>query len=446
MKNILSLLVGFFLAMVYLLLPLKFFIGFLLVSVSGLIFLFNARAGVYLLIFILLNRYFLIGGQMGIGLPISFDASGFINVSIVLIGFVYVVVKKVNIFSDMLSRFIVLFLVYCLISCLWANDIALGLKYFVRLCSPISICLIVREEFKNQLSFYRLIDFILLCSIIPISLACYQFFVNFGHYYRLNSLFGHPNPFSFYLIALLPLCYVEIFRSKRFINKTGFVILLMLMISFLSLSYCRIAWIAFFFQVIILFTLEKKRSPLIIILFGLLLLSSLNWDFFYERINESSFDSGTGSVKWRFLVWDRVWTEFLKKPFFGYGLRAHFSLLKSYFGIDTSIHNTYLELLYDLGVFGVSLFVAIITQLFSSGFKIFKESLSKPKALFVQDESSLVLIYLCNFVAFLIILVSDNLLEYYDVVVYFGLSFIVPHIMNQKEKADEKNICRNSNA
>ena len=78
----------------------------------------------------------------------------------------------------------------------------------------------------------------------------------------------------------------------------------------------------------------------------------------FKRVNEGMQDAsqGEGSIQVRLDKWAEGERRFEKTPLIGSGFATH-----------TCVHNTYLQLLYDMGIGGASFFVAIMALLFVLG-------------------------------------------------------------------------------
>ena len=98
--------------------------------------------------------------------------------------------------------------------------------------------------------------------------------------------------------------------------------------------------------------------PLILILlyFGLsLVLSERTFDRLFDF---ESYTSGSGRIN----IWLTALREIVKRPFFGYGVASYFGYFKQVFGTESAMHNTFLLLVFEVGIVGLSLFMVPFFQ------------------------------------------------------------------------------------
>ncbi len=435
-KFVIAFLIAFSLAIIFSLFSPQQFLGILLVILIGILFVINPQKGVFILIFILTLRGLLGGQRFFYGLPFSIDSGGLINIFINLWGILYIVVWRRKVFFNKLVNVYFLFLIICLFSCFISKDIFLSLRYLSRISTPLFIYIICWYEIIDNADRNKLMKTIIFASFIPIGIGVFEFICNFSKDYRLAGIFGHPNPYSFYLIILFSATFPELLSSKVIKDKVLISSYSFLTAMLILLTYCRVTWIALvavlFF---VAFYFRKKRYILfagglifIVIFFNLFSVQDRIQNVILFFLKGDLFNSGN-SIGWRFKAWDLIFREFLKNPLMGYGLRSHFSLITSLFGWSTSVHNSYLEILYDTGALGFSLFLLFLVFLIVDFFKMNRENV-QIRIISRNDyfeNKKYFAIYGAAVISYLLILITDNILEYYDIGSFYWIIFAVAH-------------------
>src|SRR5262245_578705 len=284
---------------------------------------------------------------------------------------------------------------------------------------------------RSRESALRCLGAILFSSVVPVVYAFIE--LAFGPVLgtdrvadsiRLISTFTHPNIFAFYLVILLAVIFFSStttltpisLRLKRILTLYVPVIIILLL-----LTGARSPWLAAAIVIIVYASIVDRRYLLCFVLVPfiayvpgveerLLDLESHNIAVGYERLN---------SYAWRQLLWQRTldWLsadQSLLSFFFGRGFGSfdyYFVPLVSRGGDDTStgigMHNIYLQILFELGIFGLIGFLWIFVVLF--------KNLSKE---YSRDKGgSIIMMSLA--LSYLIVGYSDNLLDTLVVDWYF---------------------------
>jgi O-antigen ligase len=236
---------------------------------------------------------------------------------------------------------------------------------------------------------------------------------------RLKSTFTHPNIFAFYLVCLLALIMFMLRSSLGSLSprvRSWFVLYLPVTIIFIALTGTRSAWVGAAILIVIYAIIADRRYLLCLLLIPLVFyipgveerlvdLESGNVDYGYARLN---------SYAWRKLMWERTLDWFMDNPslLLGYGLGSFRYYLPAFFfkaaaegGNDP--HNVYVQIFFEMGIFGLVTFVWLIASLFIK----LRKQYSFDKGGFIIMTALLA--------SYLIACSSDNMLDYLAFQWYF---------------------------
>ncbi|MCY8232281.1 O-antigen ligase family protein [Priestia endophytica] len=180
---------------------------------------------------------------------------------------------------------------------------------------------------------------------------------------RLIGTFDDPNIFSFCNFVFF-FYYLTHIDSKK--SKLG----LLLTTSTLLLTFSRGAILAVLLGLFMFFIFAKVKTKIKMVTSGLVLsylliqianffLSINIWDILTSRFESSANDNGSG----RFTLWENGISLFKDHPVFGIGLFNFRPYNSSYFGSDRYMHNTFLEVLTESGLIGLTLYLIIFLLL-----------------------------------------------------------------------------------
>lgn len=183
-------------------------------------------------------------------------------------------------------------------------------------------------------------------------------------YPRLIGLIQDPNFFVFY--NTLFFCYY-LCNSNTLKNKLGLT--LCLITNLLTFSRGGLLIMAFIFYIYILKDNPLKRIKLLVGITAALSVSlyiaivHLKFDIYgilASRIEDLSSDGGSGRLE----LWGRAWDFFASHKIVGIGA-FNFPAYNSFqFGDTLQVHNTFLEILSESGLLGISCFFLFIILVF----------------------------------------------------------------------------------
>lgn len=195
---------------------------------------------------------------------------------------------------------------------------------------------------------------------------------------RILASFVHPNDFGTYIITLLPLTFCFFCRALTRNQRMFLVINCMLGCWCLLKTSSRSAWLGFLIGLILYFIFYRKKLslavPLLIILFIVFSPHAL------ERIkNLFAFEQNT--VWERGKLWEGTWNMVKVHPFFGFGINTFSRYFIQYKPADYPdiryAHNSYLQMWSEIGIFGLSAYLALIFAILIKTLRGMKEKVKK---------------------------------------------------------------------
>lgn len=258
------------------------------------------------------------------------------------------------------------------------------------------LAIIIIDCFEDKKSLKRIVNFLIFATYIVCIYAVIQFIDTryfpappakgldpfiwrwaFGN--RIFSTFGNPNFFGDFLVVMSPIVLALFFKKKSF-----HLLFLWLLITFSTIfSYSKGAWIGFgvgliafaFLFVGFILNISKRKKVILIFIMALLTVSVVTGGILFQlkkRPDSSSF---------RVFTWLSCWEMINTHPVIGTGIGTFYLTYPSYrrpqiFFIE-GMHNTesdhpeneYLEVFYDEGVIGLSIFLLLLLTILNIGFK-----------------------------------------------------------------------------
>lgn len=190
-------------------------------------------------------------------------------------------------------------------------------------------------------------------------------------FFRVVGLFPDPHMMAFYLGMALPFCLALFFFEEKYKKTTGAACLLIGLTIFLTFSrgaYLGVLVSVAFFLVAIRNFLTQKDRKLLVAVFLLLIVAGIFFSPIMGRFS-SIFSLEDGSNLGRLSIWQDSFSLAKDNLLLGVGLGNYsFSMgfAQDYRNAMTS-HNLYLDLLVELGIFGLlSWFILIFTSLMTA--------------------------------------------------------------------------------
>ena len=409
------------------------------ISLSACFILFGEKALVYFLmtgIFILFTLLVFIRVEAGIlcfvmmrssldVLKPYFESSlgpfGFINpagiATLIILGagLLHIAVNKVSILDVPASRPYLAFLAISFLSLLVSPGRLVGISDWIRLVSIFVIYILISDLFDTEEKINKLFQAILISVIVPSAVGFYQFLAGTGNksvygFNRIFATFVHPNPYAFYLTMLLPISIVLFLNNGSSSRRIILGMLCATMGISLVLTYTRAAWVAFFLAILLLGTFRYRKLLLISLpLFFLLIkFHPVLAHRFGDIFEFSSHYNPENSFLWRIKLWSEAILLIFSRPILGHGL----SSFGSYFREEA--HNDYLRVAFETGLIGLGAHLWILVSLL-------RRTIYAYKRISMQYFKSLALGFISVFLAYMTIMLTDNLMRSLVIQWYFWI-------------------------
>ncbi len=197
---------------------------------------------------------------------------------------------------------------------------------------------------------------------------------------RVVGTFGNPNVFAEYLEHILPVAIALVFVYRKWLNKFIASIFVVTMFACLLLTSSRGAWLGFAAG-ILMFTILKLAKYIPLFIAGGILAIPLVPKVVLQRISTIGNVQDT-SNQYRTYIWEGAIN--MIKDFWitgvGYGYWAFRNTFYEYTIKGAKAwhsHNMYLEILAEMGIFGLLTFAWVIFSLFFHSIKFILKSKDK---------------------------------------------------------------------
>ena len=258
----------------------------------------------------------------------------------------------------------------------------------------IKLCCIAEDFFTNMIKFFSIAGcffsfgtFIqafapsIFNIVLRIIQSDYLYEQTQNYWVRFNAYCGFAGESSFnaFCISLGILCLISQAFAER---KLGIFRLILILISYYAIfltgkrSFLLLIPMIIFF-VFLFFAIAEKRKKYIIIFIILLILTPLVFYSFLGDIVLNILASGKGSESTSFIdlsnrevFWGIAIGMLKSKPLFGHGLMSYDNFYNSYFNNTHTFagaHNSYFQLLGEMGIVGGLLFFTAIIKSFLIG-------------------------------------------------------------------------------
>ncbi len=399
-----------------------YMVGFALLAMFGMLFLANTRAFILLFLVVVAMRDWVAGGErIDVGI-LTFDLGGLVNVITTLIGAVYFLVLWRNPFKGRsLTWPYLIFWGLFAISMPWAPDFRQGIRFVTRLLAPFVTYLIISDLLDRGMV-RRVIKALYLSSAVPILYGYWELFTGSGNtitagFVRVQSCFNHPANFSMYLLFLFCLAYAT-FLDRRTMNKAAWLFYLSAIVILLISTYTRISWLAALVCFVYLSWAYGRVRYLLTALLAAVLFAPL---FAQPLINRVlAIDTALGShnlldrsnsIGWRLFFWTHLIEDWKLRPWFGYGTGSSIVFGRELMGVWTSPHNGYLRVLYETGIVGLAAFTWVLVTMMKQALRLLRSRLDEKVKLVSH-------VYVTMTISYIILNITDNILEYYEVAIY----------------------------
>ncbi|NLB36872.1 MAG: O-antigen ligase family protein [Clostridiales bacterium] len=180
---------------------------------------------------------------------------------------------------------------------------------------------------------------------------------------RASSTFTNPLIFAYFLIMVLPFSVYGMFHSTLKKKRLLSFICLILIIGGIASSYSRGPYLATMLAVIILMFYSRKTAyKLLGLSFGSLIMLAMVAPGVFQRFLTIGSTTDT-SINLRYNIWHATIETIKEHPFLGLGTGVENMreiLANQYHIYQPHAHNLFLEIFVEGGIFGFTLFAALL--------------------------------------------------------------------------------------
>ncbi|MBN2119577.1 MAG: O-antigen ligase family protein [Candidatus Omnitrophica bacterium] len=253
-------------------------------------------------------------------------------------------------------------------------------------------CSFTRENFTYFASFamlgfvilslvtdLRKFRWVLWMSLISMFIVSLQSIVNYSSYsvtMRMQGASYGPNYFAIILLPFVAISFYSIFTEKKLFKFLS-LLCAVVIASALILTFSRGGLIGFFGMLLVAtLTAKRKVKSLLFVIVCLIILISIAPSQLWQRLSMTKLQSETRDVtvhstQDRLLHFKAAWRMFLANPLFGVGIGDYYWKCRDYAPVyPRRAHTMYLEIMAELGIIGIFLFLGILFHTYKSLRKI----------------------------------------------------------------------------
>ena len=338
--------------------------------------------------------------------------------------------------------FLLIFAVYCGISSFWAINPAGSISDFKTICSILLCYSVIYAHYQKENNINILFDIIKYSGVaVALYSICFYGLDNIivaagDDNSRLGNSFSNVNNLGMFIAFAI----IMIFRS--FVIKRKYLELLLtvpcvVVIAATQSRKAIISAVLGIFLILIMVNKENKNfykkflkifCAVAVFTFCIYAVSKFSaFAGIYERLqgmmNAFGGNKGADSSSIKRLRMIRYGINTFKQhPFFGIGIKNTFTITRIYLGIDTYLHNNYVELLAGGGIFGFVMYYSIYVYLIYNIIK-YKNA---------DKENSAI----CTVLLIIMLILDYGSVTYYSKLQYFYLMTIFLHIDLTKKKVE----------
>ncbi len=216
---------------------------------------------------------------------------------------------------------------------------------------------------------FRLVLWAGLISIFIVVLNTVLSYSSFNYVMRMKGAAYGPNYFAIGLLPFLGIAFYNSFVQKKKLLKVFSLVISISIICALMVTFSRAGFVGLLGMLLIAaFKAKKKiKAFLLLILVVILLINTMPahvWDRFIgtkATLENLENTSNVDNTKRRFLLARAAWKMFLDHPLSGVGIGNYYYESREYEPIHAGrAHTMYLEIMAELGLVGIFLFLGIL--------------------------------------------------------------------------------------
>lgn len=419
--------------------PISWTLGGVLTLAVFLLIFFKIEWAPYLLVISMAQSFALPMEALGQRTPLFTD-----DIIIVMIIFAWVirqlVTDKANWVKTTINRPLLVLVGIAFFSLIYASfnlagsEIFGNLLHLIKWVEYMSVFLIIVNLVKSKREVRNLIVTLIITAILVSLYAIYEkmggysFYTNWFNVTGGVRVLGYSGTFATghelgaFLAIPIVLLTSFIFGEGTSRLKKIFLFMIILLLSYaLFNGMSRTSYVGVYLALLILGIFKKKPTLIAMLLAVIPILFSFYSGHFISRI-QFTFEEGIDrSTSDRLVIWGNALGIFIQHPFLGIGFWG--SYLPKYLNLGP--HNSFLQTLLEMGIFGFAVFIWLIRNLWLETVKTFKRT----EDFFTKDVSAA---FFALLVGFLFASMSAEIFYWSRIIGYFwllaGLVFVLQKI------------------
>lgn len=283
--------------------------------------------------------------------------------------------------KTIIDKGIVIFLLWFIITCIFAENIRLSVNSLFVMLVYISFYFVCSEVLSKGEKVKMVFYLLLACSsVVSVGNLVSHFKIGISTVIERYPFWPGKQAISLFLVlAFLVIGSVTIFnwRKMGYILKTVCILSLAVQSGCLVSVYSRGAWISLLFSLLIVSVLKSKKIFYLVIslLFCFILLLFIG--LFHNRFY-SFFNIQDDNISQRFSIWETTMVLIKENPIIGVGPGNFGSVhLERYrkggdkfgwWGENYHAHNLYLQIASESGIIGLFIFIYLIWKIIKGGY------------------------------------------------------------------------------
>ncbi len=305
-------------------------------------------------------------------------------------------VHRLNIFSLGINKIFGCFLFFSLVSVFFSESIGAGISSWLKMFQVfiiLNLTILVVTGSGKEL-FEKRVNLICWSVVVALIYPFVKFYYNFfsGHgramtgYIRYSMFGAHFNIFPYTLLVAFPFCLFLYSVSRSKAGKKIWFAFLGLISYTIFISYTRNVWIGFAILIMVWIIINKKYMLAYAFAGLFVTMMLLNHDI-QERLKDiylvfssgNFFDMDPLLLSGRIGIWQKNLRYFLDEStliekMFGSGYDVYLKIRGYRSGRSGLEHNTYMSLLMNTGVVGLSLYILYIIKLFQEAYRLLRSA------------------------------------------------------------------------
>ncbi|MDO5713763.1 MAG: O-antigen ligase family protein [Tissierellia bacterium] len=282
------------------------------------------------------------------------------------------------------ERVFFVFFIYLILSTIFSTYVKGSIRDLGIHLGGFCLFIILLTELKNKERIYSALTILSLATTLIALYGISQYFTgveikkewvdvanNPDLKVRIFSVFGNPNIFAEYLVLFLPISVGLFWSAKKDSQKIFYLGQFLIGVIALGLTMSRGGWLGLMVAAAFFLFFVEKRFFLLAVPIGAFIFYKLP-EGILRRIT-SIFNFADSSTAYRFKMWEITGDIIRDYPIIGVGL-GHLPFKRMF---ETYIrtmpiyhaHNTFLEVLAEMGVLGLLLFLILIGNVYYFGTK-----------------------------------------------------------------------------